>query len=62
MQLRALIHGEAGEVRSIRKHLIADRGIDESKSSISPYWRRNHTDEAWRSIKRQWLADQRNDT
>ena len=56
------VHGEAGEVRSIRKHLIADRGIDESKSSISPYWRRNHTDEAWRSIKRQWLADQRNDT
>lgn len=56
------VHGEAGEVRSIRKHLLADRGIDESKSSISPYWRRNHTDEAWRSIKRQWLADQRNDT
>ena len=56
------VHGEAGEVRKIRKHLINDRGIDVSSASISPYWRRNHTDEAWRNVKRQWLADQQKDT
>jgi len=56
------VHGKAGEVRETRKHLITDRGIDESNASISPYWRRNHTDEAWRRVKRQWLANQRNDT
>ncbi len=55
------VHGEAGEVRSLRKHLVSDRSIDAGKASISPYWRRDHTDEAWRAIKKQWLADQAND-
>ena len=55
------IHGEAGEVRAIRKHLILERGINIENASISPYWRRDHTDETWRSIKKQWLADQEND-
>lgn len=52
------VHGEAGEVRAVRKHLIVERGIDPSVASISPYWRRQHTDEAWRQVKRQWLAEQ----
>ncbi|CAI8376822.1 MAG: Vibriobactin utilization protein ViuB [Acidimicrobiales bacterium AG-410-I20] len=55
------IHGEAGEVRAIRKHLILERGVNIENASISPYWRRDHTDETWRSIKKQWLADQEND-
>ncbi len=52
------VHGEAGEVRSVRKHLLADRGVDPDGASISPYWRRRHTDEDWRAIKRQWIAEQ----
>lgn len=55
------VHGEAAEVREIRKHLIADRGIEKGRSSISPYWRRDHTDEEWRRVKKQWLADQQQD-
>lgn len=55
------VHGEAGEVRAVRTHLLADRGIDRAEASISPYWRRDHTDEAWREVKRQWLADQDTD-
>lgn len=51
------VHGEAGEVRAVRKHL-ADRGADLSAASISPYWRRRHTDEDWRKVKRQWMAEQ----
>lgn len=52
------VHGEAAEVRAVRRHLIAERGIDPATASISPYWRRRHSDEVWRSVKREWLAEQ----
>lgn len=55
------VHGEAAEVRALRRFLIAERGVDRAKASISPYWRRGHTDEAWREIKRDWLAEQEAD-
>ena len=55
------VHGEAGEVRSVRRHLLAERGVDPSRASISPYWRRHHTDEKWREIKKEWLAEQTQD-
>lgn len=55
------VHGEAGEVRVTRKHLIADRGVDRDLASISPYWRRRYDDEAWRQVKREWLAGQARD-
>lgn len=55
------VHGEAAEVRAVRRHLIAERGVDRATASISPYWRRDHTDEAWREIKRGWLAEQEQD-
>ena len=55
------VHGEAGEVRAVRKHLLSERGIDKKKASISPYWRRMMTDEEWRTIKSAWLADQEDD-
>lgn len=51
------VHGEAAEVRAVRKHLITERGVAREGTSISPYWRRTLDDEAWRQIKRQWLAD-----
>lgn len=52
------VHGEAGEVRAVRQHLAVDRGVDLSDASISPYWRRRHTDEEWRKSKRLWMAGQ----
>lgn len=55
------VHGEAGETRAVRRHLLGERGIDKASSSISPYWRRDHTDEAWREIKKAWLAEQETD-
>ena len=55
------VHGEAAETRAVRKHLIADRGIDPDRASISPYWRRTYTDEAWRQVKRTWMAEQADD-
>jgi len=55
------VHGEAYEVRAVRKHLLADRGVPRKPVSISPYWRRGHTDEAWREVKRTWLAETEQD-
>lgn len=52
------VHGEAGEVVAVRRHLTSDRGNDLVGASISPYWRRRHTDEDWRKVKRQWMANQ----
>lgn len=51
------VHGEAAEVRSVRQHLIVDRGIDPDAASISAYWRRQHTDEDWRRVKRSFMAE-----
>lgn len=39
-------HGEAAEIRAVRRHLLAERGVERDLASISPYWRRAHTDEA----------------
>ena len=50
------VHGEAAEVRAVRRHLAEDRGVDLHGASISPYWRRRHTDEEWRKVKREWMA------
>ncbi|MEM7287686.1 MAG: siderophore-interacting protein [Actinomycetota bacterium] len=55
------VHGEAGEVRAVRRHLVGERGIDKDAASISPYWRRTMNDEEWRAIKRDWIADQAKD-
>jgi NADPH-dependent ferric siderophore reductase len=52
------VHGEASEVRAVRRHLLAERGVDRDSASISPYWRRDHSDERWREVKSQWLAEQ----
>ncbi|WP_040491334.1 siderophore-interacting protein [Ilumatobacter nonamiensis] len=52
------VHGEAHEVRAVRRFLLAERGVSREESSISPYWRRDHDDEAWRAVKRDWIVAQ----
>src|SRR3546814_1593393 len=51
------VHGEASEVRAVRRHLLGERGVPKEGVSISPYWRRKFTDEAWREVKKEWLAE-----
>jgi NADPH-dependent ferric siderophore reductase len=53
----AFVHGEAGETRAVRRHLLAERRFEPEWLSCSPYWRRGLTDEAWREIKAAWNAD-----
>jgi NADPH-dependent ferric siderophore reductase len=50
------VHGEADEIRSVRRHLLQERGLTRRDLSCSPYWRRTMTDEAWRRIKRDYVA------
>lgn len=55
-RVHAFVHGEADEIRAIRRHLISDRGVARADMSCSPYWRRTMTDEAWRAVKRDYVA------
>lgn len=55
--VRAFVHGEAVETRAVRRHLLGERGVPREALSVSPYWRRTLTDEKWREIKRDWLAE-----
>ncbi|HET7070844.1 MAG TPA: siderophore-interacting protein [Nocardioides sp.] len=50
------VHGEADEIRGVRRHLLEERGLARRDLSCSPYWRRTMTDEAWRRIKREYVA------
>jgi NADPH-dependent ferric siderophore reductase len=50
------VHGEADEIRAVRRHLLQERGLTRQDLSCSPYWRRTMTDEAWRRIKREYVA------
>ncbi|MTV24982.1 siderophore-interacting protein [Nitriliruptoraceae bacterium ZYF776] len=53
----AFVHGEAGEIREVRRHLLGERGLARTDLSCSPYWRRGHDDESWRQVKRAFLAE-----
>jgi len=50
--VHAFVHGEAGFVRSVRRHLLADRGIPRSDLSVSGYWRRGRDEDGWQADKR----------
>ena len=52
----AFVHGEAGAVRELRRHVRAERGITREQLSVSGYWRLGADDEGWRATKRDWLA------
>jgi NADPH-dependent ferric siderophore reductase len=55
-RVQAFVHGEADEVRAVRRHLLTERGMTRADMSCSPYWRRTMTDEDWRAVKRDFVA------
>lgn len=61
-RVHAFVHGEAEEIRAIRKHLLTERGLTRADMSCSPYWRRTMTDEAWREVKRDFVTAMEADT
>lgn len=60
--LQAFVHGEAEETRAVRRYLLGDRMLSRERISVSPYWRRNYTDEAWRQIKQDWVRQVEQDS
>ncbi len=60
-RVHAFVHGEADEIRDIRRHLLTERGLTRAQMSCSPYWRRTMTDEAWRAVKRDFVASMEGD-
>ncbi|MGP3958084.1 siderophore-interacting protein [Nonomuraea sp. 3N208] len=55
--VHAFVHGEAGFVKQLRRHLRLERGISMDRLSISGYWRAGVDDEGWRAVKRDWNRD-----
>jgi NADPH-dependent ferric siderophore reductase len=53
-RVHAFLHGEAGMVRSLRRHLLIDRSVPVEDTSISGYWKRRRTEEGWRADKPEW--------
>lgn len=52
--VHAFVHGEAGFVKQLRRHLRIERGVPLERLSISGYWRQGVDDEGWREVKRDW--------
>jgi len=50
-QVHAFVHGEASEVKELRRHLLDERGLTIDQLSISGYWRRGFDDESFRAAK-----------
>ncbi|MCW2916922.1 MAG: iron transport/utilization related protein [Actinomycetia bacterium] len=50
----AFVHGEAGFVKELRRHLRIGRGLPLEQLSISGYWRLGVDDEGWRASKPEW--------
>ncbi|MDN3358721.1 siderophore-interacting protein [Actinomadura sp. DC4] len=53
-EVHAFVHGEAGCVKRLRRHLRVDRQIPLERLSISGYWRLGDDDEGWRAGKADW--------
>ena len=50
-RVHAFVHGEAGVVRALRRHLLDERGVPRDDLSVSGYWRRGDDEERYRVFK-----------
>jgi iron complex transport system ATP-binding protein len=41
----AWLAGEAGAIKSLRRHLVVDRGLDRRSVAFMGYWRRGRTED-----------------
>jgi NADPH-dependent ferric siderophore reductase len=49
--VQAFVHGEAGFVADLRRHLSRERGVPSDLLSISGYWRRGKNEDGWQAEK-----------
>ncbi|MCL8252636.1 siderophore-interacting protein [Aeromicrobium fastidiosum] len=52
-RVQAFVHGESALLKSVRPHLLDERGIARADISVSAYWRRGTTEEGFRAWKSQ---------
>lgn len=57
-RVQAFVHGEAGFVRDVRRHLLQERGVPRDALSVSGYWRRGRDEDGWRADKQAERAAQ----
>jgi len=50
-RVHVFVHGEAGFVRDVRRHLVDERGIPREQLSVSGYWRRGRDEDGWQADK-----------
>jgi NADPH-dependent ferric siderophore reductase len=50
-RVHAFVHGEAGAVRDVRRHLVGERGVPREDLSVSGYWRRGRDEDGWQADK-----------
>jgi NADPH-dependent ferric siderophore reductase len=56
--VQAFVHGEAGFVAPLRRHLSADRAVPKDLLSISGYWRRGKNEDGWQAEKAATRAEE----
>ncbi|GEL25794.1 siderophore-interacting protein [Pseudonocardia sulfidoxydans NBRC 16205] len=54
--VHAFVHGEAGAVKALRRHLLDERSVPRDALSVSGYWRRGRDEEGFRVYKEQERA------
>jgi NADPH-dependent ferric siderophore reductase len=50
-RVHAFVHGEAGFVQAVRRHLLQDRAVPRDALSVSGYWRRGRDEDGWQADK-----------
>jgi NADPH-dependent ferric siderophore reductase len=51
-RVHAFVHGEAGIVRGVRRHLVDERAVPRELLSVSGYWRRGVDEDGWQAEKK----------
>lgn len=57
--VQAFVHGEAGFVLRLRRHLFTDRGLARDRVSLSGYWRLGKNEDGWQAEKAETARKER---
>ena len=51
------VHGAAGMIKELRRHLFVELGVPRADASISGYWRAGMNEDGWQSSKHDFVAE-----
>ncbi|WP_020386618.1 siderophore-interacting protein [Kribbella catacumbae] len=57
--VQAFVHGEAGFVLRLRRHLFTERGLTRDQVSLSGYWRLGKNEDGWQAEKAETARKER---